>query len=525
MSRPATERLKINPQQGALPVLQYLTPQQLQIDARYQRTLESDASKTLVRQIAQNWSWDLCQVLVVARRDDGALFVIDGQHRLEAAKLRGDIGQLPAVVVNYASAQDEAAAFVHLNQARKPLTRIDLFKAAVASEDGEALAIVEAIQAAGLTIASHSNWTAWKPGMVSNIGGIEAAWRRYGGAVARRALMAMAQGFEGQILRYCGTVWPGIAAVVDLESAPGAPVDDERLAWIVELIRSQSQDEWRAQVLRAKAANANLKFAAASAEAFLTAWAEMGGEDEVARVARWREMMAGAQSKPAGPKVLSEANIDLVFEHLAEAAENGLPCPTNIEIEALIGANSSSMGARAIEVLEKRGLIRVSRSQKARLVTIVATGKTTAPPVSMKQVTPLVHRAGTVDDRAAWDAALATDVVADPDDDPDDDDGAEDAPMDLAVLPALSRPVQRVSAPAPKPAPKPDPKPEPDRGQRPVINWGRVSETARRGAAKAPITPNFDMEGKTWCRQCDCRRSRNQVAGCVSKFCPFKVQA
>ena len=54
-----------------------------------------------------------------------------------AARLRGDIPQLPAVVVQYASAADEAASFVHLNQQRRPLTRLDLFKAARVIGPGE----------------------------------------------------------------------------------------------------------------------------------------------------------------------------------------------------------------------------------------------------------------------------------------------------------------------------------------------------------------------------------------------------
>ena len=47
---------------------------------------------------------------VVARRSDGGLYVVDGQHRMAAAILRRDIGQLPCVISSYASAGDEAAS-------------------------------------------------------------------------------------------------------------------------------------------------------------------------------------------------------------------------------------------------------------------------------------------------------------------------------------------------------------------------------------------------------------------------------
>lgn len=102
MARPATSRLKVNPPLGRMPVLQFCAPGELDIDPAYQRDVTNGSSLTLIRRLAQHWNWDLCQPLVVARRAGGGLFVIDGQHRLEAARLRGDIPQLPCVVVDYA---------------------------------------------------------------------------------------------------------------------------------------------------------------------------------------------------------------------------------------------------------------------------------------------------------------------------------------------------------------------------------------------------------------------------------------
>jgi hypothetical protein len=52
--------MKHNPPLGTLPVLQYVLPAQLTIDASYQRTLDTVASQALIRQIARHWDWDLC---------------------------------------------------------------------------------------------------------------------------------------------------------------------------------------------------------------------------------------------------------------------------------------------------------------------------------------------------------------------------------------------------------------------------------------------------------------------------------
>lgn len=264
--------VKFKPQQGRMPTLQFQLPSELQIDPTYQRSIDNAESQRLIGKIAMNWNWDLCQPLVVARRNDGALFVIDGQHRLEAAKLRGDIVQLPCVVVNYASAADEAANFVQLNQARRPLAKLDVFKAAVASEDPEAVAILGAIEAAGLSLAPHSNPTAWKPGQICNIGGIESAWRNDGDTATELALLVMARAFEGQTLTYAGTIFPGIVAVCAAELAEAKRFSGSRLETFINMLGLKTQQDWRTIILTVRVDDPNLNFPKASAAAIKAAW-------------------------------------------------------------------------------------------------------------------------------------------------------------------------------------------------------------------------------------------------------------
>lgn len=274
MARAATSRLKVNPVLGSLPVLQFIPPKQLDIDPAYQRSIETGASKSLIRKIAQFWNWDLCQPLVVSRREDGKLYVIDGQHRWEAAKLRGDIDQIPCVVVSYQNAADEAASFVQLNQQRRPLQKLEIFAAAVASEDPESIEIREAIEGAGLTLAKHSNYTAWKPKTVANIGGIQNSWRTNGPVSTKSALYVMANAWPDQVLRYGGTVFPGIAAVCDIES--GFIDSDGLRDEFVELVSSAAQTDWRAEIAKARVEDPNLKYKSASIQVFSKAWKQKG---------------------------------------------------------------------------------------------------------------------------------------------------------------------------------------------------------------------------------------------------------
>lgn len=267
MARSATSRLKVNPPLGRMPVLQFVAPHELAIDASYQRSIEGPESKALIRKIAQHWNWDLCLPLVVSRRrEEGEerLFVIDGQHRLEAARLRKDINQMPCMVKEYSSAADEAASFVHLNQQRRPLGALDLFKAALASEDPEAVAIMDAMAAAGLSLAAHSNYTAWKPGQVAIIGGIQRSWRREGARVVTEALQVLGTAFSGEVLQYAGTLWPGIVAVCAEEMRGDRAFPADRFAGFSARLGSAGQKGLRKQVLARGALNPDLGRAAAA---------------------------------------------------------------------------------------------------------------------------------------------------------------------------------------------------------------------------------------------------------------------
>lgn len=243
MSRPATSRLKVNAPLGSPPTLEWRAVGELQIDPVYQRSIDTGPSQSLIRKIAMFWDWGLCQPLAVSRRPDGSLTIVDGQHRAAGAKLRGDIPHLPCVITSYPSAGDEAAAFVALNQMRRPLSALDLFKAAVAAEDNEALTIMKALGDAGLSLAKHSNYGSWQAGEVSNIAGILRYHRRNSQATPI-ALAAMAKAWPGEILQYCGSVYPGFAAVatdeVRLRGNPAEVVGD-----LARIAGERTQIDWR----------------------------------------------------------------------------------------------------------------------------------------------------------------------------------------------------------------------------------------------------------------------------------------
>lgn len=253
------------PANGTMPVLQYVLPAQLSVDPDYQRSLDGHTSSVLIRRIARQWDWHLCQPLVVSRRGDGGLYVIDGQHRLAAAKERGDIAQLPCVIVEYDGTAGEAAAFVGLNSQRRALSPVDLFRAAVASGEDDAVAIADAIAAAGLILATHSNPNGWKPMMVFHIRGIQNCWRERGPTVTAEALCVLGEAFAGEVMQYAGFLFGGIAAVVHR----GIGYDRARF---VAILRQQSQVDWRQAALQRAANDRNESRAGAVRTVMMEAW-------------------------------------------------------------------------------------------------------------------------------------------------------------------------------------------------------------------------------------------------------------
>lgn len=133
--------------------LEYIDKNILQIDYSYQRNPVKNKVDILVRK----WEWRHCGVLVVAERVDDSLWVIDGQHRLEAAKRRQDIDSMPCVVFRSLGRQSEASEFLGANVNRKPLTAIERHKAAVVALIPESQGVQRLCDELGLRLAACSH--------------------------------------------------------------------------------------------------------------------------------------------------------------------------------------------------------------------------------------------------------------------------------------------------------------------------------------------------------------------------------
>lgn len=120
---------------------------ELRIDKSYQRPLQNH-----VKTIARNWDYTKCDPLKINFRDDGLLYVWDGQHRLEAAKLRGIKYLLCDIVVGLTQ-EKEAELFGCQGEGLKKPDPYDIFKANVCAKEEIDTAIKAMCDKYGLIVA------------------------------------------------------------------------------------------------------------------------------------------------------------------------------------------------------------------------------------------------------------------------------------------------------------------------------------------------------------------------------------
>lgn len=122
-------------------------PDDVMVDLSYQRTI----SDSRVKSIIKNFNKNAIGVVTLSIRENGDLYVIDGQHRIEALKALGKGSEeINAIVFFDLSIADEAELFVIMNEGRTKPKRYDLHKASVSSGDVAANEINNILASYGL---------------------------------------------------------------------------------------------------------------------------------------------------------------------------------------------------------------------------------------------------------------------------------------------------------------------------------------------------------------------------------------
>lgn len=179
---------------GAAGDFEVLTIDDLKIDHAYQRDLNVD----LVQKIARDWDIAAAGPLVVSRRADGSLFIVNGQHRAAAAKTAGEEEVIAQVVDMTEVPLDEARkleAELRLKGNSRRSDKVqERFRAQLAAGYRESLAIVEIADTFGTRI---NPWPDGRHG-INCVSTVEALYRKDRGGHLVRVFEFVQEAF-GQV--------------------------------------------------------------------------------------------------------------------------------------------------------------------------------------------------------------------------------------------------------------------------------------------------------------------------------------
>lgn len=182
---------------GHLPALKYLPVGDLVVNHSYQRQVRDEGALNIGR-IVERFDWRLVGALTVTpiepESTTGGLkyAILDGQHRWVAALKRGDIPNLPCLIVKTIGVAEQAALFLALNRDRVAVQPIQQFWSSLVAGDRQAQAVKAACDGAGVAIARVQSGL-HKPLETSSIATIRRALGELGPARTTDALRCLAE--------------------------------------------------------------------------------------------------------------------------------------------------------------------------------------------------------------------------------------------------------------------------------------------------------------------------------------------
>lgn len=137
---------------GTRPEMRWIEVELLDVDHVYQRMLSPKHAKKL----ASDFKWVAFQPLTVTPTKGARYAVIDGQHRLQAAKAIVQVVELPCYVVPKVDQKGQAAAFLETNNSHKAVSSLEKFRAGIVGCDGPTLTIKNILGGLDIKIVSGS---------------------------------------------------------------------------------------------------------------------------------------------------------------------------------------------------------------------------------------------------------------------------------------------------------------------------------------------------------------------------------
>jgi hypothetical protein len=119
-------------------------------EPEYQR----EFSSAKANELAKTFDMRASQQILVSRRSDGKMVIIDGRHTCAAAKKIG-IKQLSARVIDGLTLQEEAALFRKRNVNRATVRAMDVYRARLVENEPVAMALKAAVEETGFALTKN----------------------------------------------------------------------------------------------------------------------------------------------------------------------------------------------------------------------------------------------------------------------------------------------------------------------------------------------------------------------------------
>lgn len=154
----------------------------LRLGAPYQRPTDMARVDTY----AKTFDPSRLEIIDVSLRNDGTYWVVDGQHRVHAAR-KAEYGDMLLCKVNTGlTLEQEAERYVRLNKDRKNPTKLELFWARFIAGDEHVVAIKQIVEDEGFKVAKFLGGS----GIVA-IAAVEKSYKSDGGPILRKTLAAL----------------------------------------------------------------------------------------------------------------------------------------------------------------------------------------------------------------------------------------------------------------------------------------------------------------------------------------------
>lgn len=176
---------------GPRPRMAWLPIDELVVDTAYQRPLAAAHARAL----AAEFRWAHFQPLTVAARPDGGYAVIDGQHRLQAARALPAIAEVPCYIVDAADSARQASTFLAVNTTHRAVKAIEKFRAGLAAGDKQITSLQRIVDQVGLRLVSGK---ATAPMQTASISTLLRTHRIAGPEPLRKALSAIATAWPAE---------------------------------------------------------------------------------------------------------------------------------------------------------------------------------------------------------------------------------------------------------------------------------------------------------------------------------------